>query len=92
MSKRQGKKLLGTQESINKALERIDMRQQGRAVTEFKACRRCDKRVEAQFMRKGFCMACINKAKAIKAERERLAKLERDAMKIYDNDSNFGAF
>ena len=61
---------------------------------EFISCRApsCGKRIQREFSRHGYCMACIDKAGAYKNETERGKKIADESRHFYDNDSEFGAF
>lgn len=86
-------KRLGAQESINKHLEKMNFGTVRNQPAKWVNCRApsCNKLVEKKHTEHGYCLACVSKARQLKAERERMAKIEREAMKCYDED-NFGLF
>ncbi len=92
MGSSNGKRKLGAQVSINKHLDKLSYGAPKQA-KNWVHCRApsCNKLVEHQYTRKGYCLACVNRAAKAKAEREHMARIERDAMKCYDDD-NYGLF
>lgn len=80
-------KALSLEESLAKHAERT-------ARSKFNKCRApsCRKPVDPEYTVNGYCLACVAKAKARKAEQVRQQRLAQEEQHFYDNDEAFGAF